>query len=102
MLPLNAKLRIGVPAMANIFNQFSDQISKVHEEGTDRMIYTLERCPMCWERKSDKPICHVGQGLLQEGLRWVSGGREFKVDMSTCIAMGDDMGRYIIYKEPLS
>ncbi|GIK28853.1 MAG: 4-vinyl reductase [Chloroflexi bacterium] len=101
VLPLNAKLRIGLPSMANIFNQFSDQISHVHEEGTDRMIYTLERCPMCWQRKSDKPICHVGQGLLQEGLRWVSGGREFQVDMSTCIGVGDDMGRYIIYKEPL-
>ena len=48
VLPLNAKLRIGLPSMANIFNQFSDQISHVHEEGTDRMIYTLERCPMCW------------------------------------------------------
>jgi predicted hydrocarbon binding protein len=102
VLPMNAKLRIGVPAMANIFNQFSDQISKVHEEGTDRIIYTLERCPMCWGRKTDKPVCHVGQGLLQEGLRWVSGGREFKVEMTTCIAMGNDMGRYVIYKEPIN
>jgi hypothetical protein len=43
----------------------------------------------------------MGQGLLQEGLRWVSGGREFKVDMTTCIAKGDDMSRFIIYKEPI-
>ncbi|XWX02561.1 hypothetical protein VZO05_08575 [Aggregatilineales bacterium SYSU G02658] len=102
VLPLNAKLRIGVPAMANIFMQFSDQISHVTEEGSDRIIYTLERCPMCWERKADRAVCYVGQGLLQEGLRWVSGGQEFKVDMETCIAKGDDMGRYIIYKEPIS
>jgi len=103
VLPLNAKLKIGVPAMANIFSQFSDQISNVYEEGNDRIIYTLERCPMCWERKSDnREVCFVGQGLLQEGLRWVSGGHEFKVDMETCIAKGDEMGRYIIYKEPIS
>jgi hypothetical protein len=102
VLPLNAKLRIGVPAMANIFMQFSDQISNVTEEGSDRIIYTLERCPMCWERKADRAVCYVGQGLLQEGLRWVSGGQEFKVDMETCIAKGDDMGRYVIYKEPIS
>jgi hypothetical protein len=102
VLPLNAKLRIGVPAMANIFMQFSDQISNVSEEGSDRIIYTLERCPMCWERKADRAVCYVGQGLLQEGLRWVSGGQEFKVDMETCIAKGDDMGRYVIYKEPIS
>lgn len=102
VLPLNAKLKIGVPAMANIFSQFSDQISNVYEEGADRIVYTLERCPMCWKRQSDKAVCFIGQGLLQEGLRWVSGGHEFKVDMETCIAKGDDMGRYVIYKEPIS
>ncbi len=100
VLPLAAKLKIGLPAMANIFTQFSDQISNVHEEA-DKYIYTLERCPMCWNRKADKPVCYVGQGLLQEGLRWVSGGHEFKVDMSTCIGSGSDMGRYIVYKEPI-
>lgn len=100
VLPLAAKLKIGLPAMANIFTQFSDQVSNVHEEG-DRYIYTLERCPMCWNRKADRPVCYVGQGLLQEGLRWVSGGHEFKVDLAACIAKGDDMGRYIIHKEPV-
>ncbi len=100
VLPLAAKLKIGLPAMANIFTQFSDQISNVHDED-DKYIYTLERCPMCWNRKADRPVCYVGQGLLQEGLRWVSGGHEFKVDMATCIAKGDDMGRYYIYKEPI-
>ncbi|NDJ78904.1 MAG: 4-vinyl reductase [Chloroflexi bacterium] len=100
VLPLTAKLKIGIPAMANILTQFSDQISNVHDEG-DKYIYTLERCPMCWNRKADRPVCYIGQGLLQEGLRWVSGGHEFKVDMSHCIAKGDDMGRYVIYKEPM-
>lgn len=101
VLPLAAKLKIGLPAMANIITQFSDQISNVYEEGGDKYIYTLERCPMCWKRKAEKPVCYAGQGLLQEGLRWVSGGHEFKVDMATCIAKGDDMGRYVIFKEPI-
>lgn len=100
VLPLTAKLKIGLPAVANIFTQFSDQISNVHDEG-DKYVYTLERCPMCWNRKADRPVCYIGQGLLQESLRWVSGGHEFKVDISTCIAKGDDMGRYVIYKQPL-
>ena len=101
VLPLSAKLKVGVPAMANIFSQFSDQVSNVLEEGDDRILYTLDRCPMCWGRKTDRAVCYVGQGLLQEGLRWVSGGREFKVDLSTCIGKGEDIGRYIIYKEPI-
>jgi predicted hydrocarbon binding protein len=100
VLPLAAKLKIGLPAMANILTQFSDQVSNVYDEG-DKFVYTLERCPMCWNRKADRPVCYIGQGLLQEGLRWVSGGHEFKVDMAACIAKGDDMGKYIVYKEPV-
>ncbi len=102
VLPLNAKLKVGVPAMANIFSQFSDQISNVYEEGGDKIIYTMERCALCWGRKTDRAVCYMGQGLLQEGLRWVSGGREFKVDMTTCIAKGDDMARFVVFKEPIA
>jgi predicted hydrocarbon binding protein len=101
VLPLSTKLKIGIPAMANIITQFTDQLSNVYEED-DYFVYTMEQCPMCWERTSDRPVCYGGLGLLQEGLRWVSGGHEFRVDMTTCLATGDDMGRYIIYKEPIS
>ncbi|MBK8022538.1 MAG: 4-vinyl reductase [Chloroflexi bacterium] len=103
VLPLSAKLKVGVPALANIFTQFSDQISNVYDDGPEKLIYTMEkRCALCWNRKADRAVCFMGQGLLMEGLKWVSGGREFKVDMSTCIAKGDDMSRFIIYKEPVT
>ena len=100
VLPLNTKLKVGVPAMAKIFSQFSDQISNVIDEG-DHFVYTLERCPMCWGRKTDRPVCYGGLGILKEGLRWVSGGLEFRVEMATCMGKGDDIGRYIVYKKPL-
>lgn len=100
VLPLNSKLKIGLPALGRIFSQFSDQISNVSDEG-DHFIYTLEQCPMCWRRKEDHPVCYFGLGLLQEALQWVSGGHTFRVDMKTCMAQGDDIGRYVIYKEPL-
>ena len=83
-----------------IFSQFSDQISNVHEE-EEYFVYTLERCPMCWKRKSDRPVCYGGLGIVKAGLHWVSGGLEFRVDMATCLAQGDDMGRYHIYKKPI-
>ena len=57
---------------------------------------------MCWEREADRPVCYIGKGLLEEGLRWVSGGNEFKVEMDTCIAKGDDMGRYVVHKKPIN
>jgi len=100
VLPLNTKLKIGLPAMARIFTQFSDQISHVQEQ-EDHFIYTLERCPMCHNRKADRPVCYGGLGILKAALHWVSGGLEFRVDMASCLAQGDEMGRYHVYKHPL-
>ncbi len=102
VLPLQAKMRIGIPAMAKIFSQISDQYTTV-EEREHEFIYTIHRCPVCWGRKgADKPVCFVAVGLLQEGLKWLSGGNEFRVNESKCVAMGDPVCEFVIQKTPLS
>jgi predicted hydrocarbon binding protein len=102
VLPLQAKIRIGAMAMAKIFSTVSDQYSTVHERETD-FVYTIHRCPQCWSRSGlEKPVCFIGAGLLHEGLKWVSGGSEFRVNESKCMAMGDKVCEYIIQKAPLS
>ncbi|MBT3338524.1 MAG: 4-vinyl reductase [Anaerolineae bacterium] len=102
VLPLQAKLRIGLPAMAKIFSQVSDQLSTVEEQDTE-FVYTIHKCPVCWGRvDSDKPVCFIATGLLQEGLKWISGGSEFRVNESRCHAMGDEVCEFVIQKEPLS
>lgn len=102
VLPLQAKLRIGLPAMAKIFSQISDQKSTV-EEKENEFVYTIHKCPVCWGREgSDKPVCFIATGLLQESLKWISGGNEFRVNESRCHAMGDEVCEFIIQKEPLS
>jgi predicted hydrocarbon binding protein len=102
VLPLHAKLRIGVPAMAKIFTQMSDQITTVKEK-EDTFVYTIHRCPVCWGRSEvDKPVCFIAVGLLQEGLKWVSGGREFRVNESKCVAMGHEICEFIIPKTPMN
>jgi predicted hydrocarbon binding protein len=100
MVPMSVKLKMGLPAMAKVFNQVSDQISRVEEQGND-FLYVIEACPVCWGRKSDKPICHAAVGLLQEGLRWVSGGKEFRVEETACIATGNGRCEFLVYKDPI-
>jgi hypothetical protein len=100
VLPLAAKLKIGVPAMAKIFSQVSDQKSTVEETATE-IFYIMKPCPVCYGRKSDKPMCHAGAGLLQEGLKWLSGGHEFKVYESKCIGCGDEACVLVVQKEPV-
>jgi len=101
VLPLGTKLKIGIPAMARIFTQVSDQRSTVEETPTE-FIYTMKPCPVCWGRRSDKPMCHAGAGLLQEGLRWLSGGHEFRVQEAKCVGCGDEACVLIVQKEPTS
>ncbi len=100
VLPMTTKLKIGIPAMAKIFSQVSDQKSWVEETPTE-YIYYMAPCPVCWGRRSEKPMCHAGAGLLQEGLRWVSGGHEFRVQEAKCVGCGDAACVLHVQKEPI-
>lgn len=101
VLPIQMKIPIGLQAMAKIFSEKSDQISTV-EELDDSYVYTIEQCPICWGREEeDHPICFYMVGLLQEGLNWISGGKDFRINETKCIAIGDDICEFIIYKQPI-
>jgi predicted hydrocarbon binding protein len=102
VLPLQQKLKLGLPAMGKIFTTVSDQHSTV-EEYDNEFHYIIHRCPVCWGRSGeDRPVCFIARGLIQEGLKWLSGGNEFRVDESECVAMGDDVCRFVIQKDPIS
>jgi len=101
VLPLSAKLRIGIPAMAKIFTTTSDQLSTVADKG-DHYLYTIHRCPVCWGRKTDKPACFIATGLLLAGGKWISGGMDFRITQVTAKSTGDPTCDFVIEKEPLS
>jgi predicted hydrocarbon binding protein len=100
LLPLKTKMRIGLPAMARIFTQVSDQHSTVKEQEQE-FIYTIHRCPVCWGRHGlSDPVCFIAVGLLKEGLKWVSGGHEFQVNETQCVAMGHEVCEFTIQRTP--
>jgi predicted hydrocarbon binding protein len=100
VLPLWRKVRIGLPVLARVFSHISDQINSV-EEGEDHFIYRIHRCPVCWGRQANTPVCHLAAGLLEESLRWVSGGQNFRVQEMKCIAAGDEACEFVIDKTPI-
>jgi hypothetical protein len=101
-LPLQAKIRLGLPAAAKIFSEITDQNSTVNETN-DAFIWTIHRCPICWTRHgAEKPVCSLASGLLEAMLTWISGGFEFHVNESKCCAVGDLICEFVIQKEPLS
>ena len=100
LLPLKLRMKVGLGAMAKAFSSTSDQISYVREE-EDQFVYVIERCPVCWGRHSDTPICHAAMGIIQEGLNWGTGGMQFKTAETACIARGDPACKFSISKEPI-
>lgn len=100
LLPLSIRLKVGLRAMATAFSSTSDQISYVTEE-EDHFLYVIERCPVCWGRHADSPICHAAMGIIQEGLNWGTGGKQFKTAEVSCIARGDPACNFTISKQPI-
>ena len=100
VMPLGMKLHVGFDMFAMVFNRFSDQVVTLSED-TDNYLWIIERCPVCWQRKTDAACCHLAVGILEESLKWVSGGREFDVAEIACIAKGDETCTMCITKRPL-
>lgn len=100
LLPLNTKIRIGGQALADVFNKETDQ--RVHiEERNGKLLWVIERCPLCWGRHTEDSVCHLAVGLLQESLYWVSSGKIFNVEEVLCIARGDPTCTIEIDQTPL-
>ena len=101
VLRVNAKLKTGVPARATIFPPLSDQKSTADGQRNHTQ-YNHHQCPVCWGRSGEeKPVCFIAAGLLQEGLKWLSGGNEFRVNESECVAMGAEVCKFVVQKEPI-
>lgn len=101
LLPLATKLSSGAEMFAMAFNKFSDQQVRI-EDTPDKLYWHIERCPICYNRKSEDPACYLAVGILQEALYWISGGKNFIVEETACIAQGDELCTVEILKEPLS
>ena len=101
VLPLPAKLKAGLPAVAKVFDSLSDQTSFVKDPGADHFHYVIDRCSMCWGRQVERPGGFIAAGIIEEALRWISGGRTFRVDQLTCTGMGHDACTFAVYKKPI-
>jgi predicted hydrocarbon binding protein len=101
-LLLQTKLRIGLQAIAKVISQISDQTLTV-EEDEDSFRYIIRQCPECWRKHwKEKETCSYGAGLLEEGLHYISGGSEFRIIETKCMAQGDTECEYLIVKAPMS
>ena len=100
ILPLAMRARIGLEVAAEILNRYSGQRVSLGE-GHESYFFVLETCGFCEGRRTEEPACAFPIGILEEMLFWVSRGRRFVVEETTCIACGDPVCTLCIDKTPV-
>ena len=100
LLPLRKKLPAGAAIFADAINYFSEEHIQL-EETDDAIFFHVSSCPLCWKRQSESPACHFGVGMLQEGLYWLSGGKEYLIEETDCIATGAEHCTFQILTQPV-
>jgi hypothetical protein len=100
-LSLDKKIKGTLVGTARIISGATDQYTTV-EEDEQSFFFTVHKCPVCWHRTSDIPICHLTLGALEEAMRWSFGGRWFQIEEIQCIAMGHEVCQYRTDKNPFA
>jgi predicted hydrocarbon binding protein len=100
LLPATKKIEKGLQTLTDLFNRYSNDTVSFQKD-QDFFLWEIEHCPLCWERKTEDPCCHLAVGLIQEFLFWVSGGKHFQVEETNCIATGDTHCTFQIARNPL-
>ena len=100
VLPAPVAMRQGLKGISLAFSKVSDQIAGVEDLG-DAYAFSFRRCATCWGRSSGEPVCYANIGLLEEALRWMTGGQSFHIQEVQCIAMGDEACVFHIGKKPV-
>lgn len=100
LMPTARKIRKGIEQFAGLMGQQEGLDVHVHEDG-GQIFWSSERCPVCYQRKTDEPACQMTVGALSELMTWISGGRRYRVVETACIANGAPACVLEIDKMPL-
>jgi predicted hydrocarbon binding protein len=102
ILPEGTRLKTGLEGMKFVWDKMYKDANlptldhKVEDCG-DHFKYSIGKCMVCAGKTSDAPMCHMGAGLLAEGIQWLT-GKEYEVREVECRAMGAQACVYVIPK----
>lgn len=101
LLPVQTRLKIGIPALARLMNQHSDVACRVVDRGS-HYDYIVDRCPDCWGREAKVVSCHLTVGLLLEAASALGRSQEFRVVETECRAAGAPACVFRVEKAPIA
>ncbi len=101
LLPFPTKLNTFATALAKLFQSATGHEARF-EERDGKLLWHMEHCPFCEDRRAESPVCLLPVGLAEESLYWLSGGKMFSVEEVACIARGDPACVLQVDETPLS
>ena len=101
LLPFPKKLKTLSAALSMLLQEAAGRHLAM-EESAGMLLWHMDGCPLCDERHTNEPACHLAVGLAEESLYWVSGGKIFQVEESACVARGDPRCTLQIDMAPIS
>ena len=100
LLPLPQKIERGFLTLAELSREYVTLDIEL-QKTPNKFSWQVNRCPLCWQRVVDEPCCQLAVGLFQEALFWISGGKTYMVEETSCIAAGDPACTFEISRVPL-
>jgi predicted hydrocarbon binding protein len=96
---VDKRISVGLDFFAKFFNTVSDQKVSVDEDDKN-WYWRIQTCPMCAGREADKPVCHLGVGVLHGALEnFVDKNARYRITPVKCQAVGDPEGVIEIEKQ---
>jgi predicted hydrocarbon binding protein len=80
------RIRFVLNSIAKGLSEGANEPSNVTEDAVG-MVLNIEYCAACWERRADRPVCHVKVGFVEEAGEWAIGS-PVEVTEIACRALG--------------
>ena len=93
LLPRRARVLFILNSLASALKKTNPQVQVEVQELGDKYAYVAHTCSVCYGRQSDKPICHLYVGTIDEAVEWAT-GTTYQVRETHCIARGDPYCRF--------
>jgi len=102
-MSLPAQLKMGMEVIVEGVRKASQSIGQDHrlflEDRGDKLAYIVQDCVFCAGKESNRPMCMLLTGQLQEGFRWLT-GEAIHIEEVECRAMGANACVWEINKQP--
>lgn len=96
------RYKMGLQIYSRLFNMISDQVVEVDEDDA-AWYWRVTRCPLCWGwHGASEPVCFLINGVMDASFEWISDGKHFEMEETSCIARGDAHCTVRISKATLS